>query len=108
MKHDDWQFLDVRVWKHQEKLEKLLKLSEERTEELAALCLSYEEKTDPDPTPAEEARLERIQKVWNRSQEQTDRLWLRLAATKKMASAHEEELILREQGRITKNRYSMT
>jgi hypothetical protein len=96
-KRSDWYFLDVQIWKHQEKLEKLLAHSEERTDALQGWSWRYEEDTSTDPTEAEEAMLERIMKLADRSQAQTDRLHMRIEACKKMARLHEEELGLREE-----------
>lgn len=102
----DWYFLDVKIWKEQERLEKLLKHSEGRTEALQDWSWRYEEDTDPDPTPEQEAMLERIMKLANRSKDQSDRLWLRLAAVKKMALLHEEEQTIRDQGRKPRFRFA--
>lgn len=93
----DWYFLDVQIWKHQEKLEKLLAHSEDRTDALHGWSCRYEDDTSPDPTTDEEAMLGRIMNLANRSQTQTDRLHMRIDACKKMARAHEEEGGLREE-----------
>ena len=90
-----WDSLDCIYWAYLKTLEPRLKMAEDRYEKLSDASLAYENATE-DPTPLEEARLDRMIRIHDKANAAADRLEERIEIVKKIASLHEDEVMLAE------------
>jgi len=84
----------VEAWKAETALKPRLKIMQERHEKLQDACTAYEEATEEDPTPAQEARLDRMIGLSNRANWHADNLEERISILNKIQCLIDDEQAL--------------
>lgn len=93
MTYDYWS-IDSSLSSYRDKLEKRADLAQQRADRLSEAAQDYEEETEEDPTPEEEARLDRILRAYSRAEYLEDTLRERVEKIDRARGAIEDESLL--------------